>query len=260
MAAWMEQLSKGLSLVSLAVAVVAAWYALPLDKQMKELQAEAVRLDNALKVSEAELKRLEASRALSLELFKEVRAVLSTTEANARQEEAVRVLVESLAEDPFRWKLLQAIASASDHPEVRQKAEVSANFYQEEAALPMTAAVSDRSPPKASAAAKPYAYLRIDWFYCVATESRSKPLAEAAKQLRDDTMTGSWRIRALPKEINARVGYQIGNNVIRHNPDELRAAQRLQADLKSMMQLDVQLMEIAYPTPDYLSVFFCAGA
>lgn len=258
MAAWMEQLSKGLSLVSLAVAVVAAWYALPLDKQMKELQAEAVRLDNALKVSEAELKRLEASRALSLELFKEVRAVLSATEANARQEEAVRVLVESLAEDPFRWKLLQAIASASDNPEVRQKAEVSASFYQEEAQLPMALTVSERKPVRTGAAANPYGHLRIDWFYCVATESRSKPLAEAAKQLQDETVTGSWRIRALPKEINARVGYQISNNVIRHNPDELQAAQRLQSDLKSALQLDVLLMEIGYPTPDYLSVFFCA--
>lgn len=225
---------------------------------MKELQAEAVRLDNALKVSEAELKRLEASRALSLELFKEVRAVLSATEANARQEEAVRVLVESLAEDPFRWKLLQAIASASDNPEVRQKAEVSANFYQEEAQLPMAQLVSEPRSLATGASAKSYGHLRIDWFYCVASEARSKPLAEAAKKLQDESVSGSWRIRALPKDINARVGYQINNNVIRHNPDELQAAQRLQADLKSALQLDVQLMEIAYPTPDYLSVFFCA--
>lgn len=258
MSAWMEQLSKGLSLVSLAVAALAAWYALPLDKQMKELQAEAVRLDNALKVSEAELKRLEASRALSLELFKEVRAVLSSNGQNARQEEAVRVLVESLAEDPFRWKLLQAIASASDSPEVRQKAEISANFYQEEAQLPMPAVEFMRGDPIAGAGSNAYGHMRIDWFYCVASERHNKPLAESAQKLRDDAITGGWRIRALPKEINARAGYQVSTNVIRHNRNELRAAQTLQADLKTVLKLDVQLMEIAYPTPDYLSVFFCA--
>ena len=39
------------------------------------------------------------------------------------------MLVDSLAEDPFRWKLLQALAVAASDPEVQQKAEATATFF-----------------------------------------------------------------------------------------------------------------------------------
>ncbi|NQD38243.1 hypothetical protein HPT27_14540 [Permianibacter sp. IMCC34836] len=253
MSAWMDQFSKILTLISLAIATTAAWYALPLDAQLKALQAETVRLDNALKLSDAEMKRLESSRALSLQLYQEVKAVLSAKEHNAREEEAMRVLVDSLAEDPFRWKLLQAIAVAAGDPTVKQKAEASATFFKEEELAP---AVS-LSSAKVANPDKPYGAIRVDAFYCADNSGTGKAKAESTLRLRESNSAASWRVRALPDEINARPGYHIEQNLIRYNPDERQAAEALQADLKKSLGIDVALAEIQYPTPNYLSVFYC---
>ena len=54
MTAWTERLTQVVFLASLAIGAVAAWYALPLDREIKALQAETARLDNWLKLSDAD--------------------------------------------------------------------------------------------------------------------------------------------------------------------------------------------------------------
>lgn len=50
---------KLLSLISLAIGAIAAYFALPLDRQVKQLQTEMIRIDNALKLTDADLKKLK---------------------------------------------------------------------------------------------------------------------------------------------------------------------------------------------------------
>jgi hypothetical protein len=262
MSKFIEVATKIVTLISLAIAVVAALYALPLDEKLKKLKTETerlghetVRLDNSLKVSEAELKRLEASRELSLELYKEVKDVLSREKVSKREEEAIRVLVDSLAEDPFRWKLLKALARAVKDKDVQEKAETTATFYREEDQISVTP-----KPSKIlSVSTKAYGKMRVDIFYCATTENISKPFADSAMELRDSSFIQRWRIRVLPEEINNRSGYNVHRNVIRYNPEEKTAAIELRDDLEAKMpNLKVDIMEIQYPTPNYLSVFFCS--
>jgi septal ring factor EnvC (AmiA/AmiB activator) len=108
-----EVASKIVTLCSLAIAAGAAWIALPLDAQLKRLQAETQQLDNQLKVAasktrdteiqlketETRLKEAESARKLSFDLYQEVKAILEKKEQAPRTEEALRVLIESLAED-----------------------------------------------------------------------------------------------------------------------------------------------------------------
>jgi len=252
----LEKISKLISLLSLIIAVIAAGYALPLDKKIKALDAETKRLENARIAQDLELKKLETARQLSLQLYGEVKDVLRSKDHSMKEEEAVRVLVDSLADDPFRWKLLQALAAGANDPEVKEKAEVTANFFKDEEQVPV---VTANSPPPIAAPAKtenPYGSIKIDWFYC---SSEQEPSIKAAMALKTNAITGRWRPRLLPVEINSRPGYNVHDNIIRFNADERRAAEGLKADLMNKLNMNIQLQEIQYPTANYISVFFCGS-
>jgi hypothetical protein len=112
-----EAVSKTLTVVSLCIAVLAAWKALPLDAEIKSLQVKTQRLDLDLRVTESKLKEAEAklreaesTRKLSFDLYQEVKRVLEKKNRTPREDEALRVLVEALADDPFRYKLLSVLA------------------------------------------------------------------------------------------------------------------------------------------------------
>ncbi len=262
---WTDQITRVVSLASLMMGGLAAWYAIPLDRDLKRLEisaqhmaAETVRLDNALKVSGAELQRLTSARDFSMTLYQEVKAVLAKSSITPREEEAVRVLVDSLGEDPFRWRLLAALAVAANDAGVREKAEVTATFFKDEEQVQM----KEQTAMNVSTAAvtthvKPYHSMRVDLFYCTNREATTKSLALRALASRGD-VAGVWRIRALPEEINGRPGYGVRTNVIRYNGDEALAAMALMKDLSVAIGVEgLRVAEIASPTPNYLSVFFC---
>jgi hypothetical protein len=115
--------------VSLALGVFATWKALPADAEIKRLQAEDTRLDLALKQADADLKGLESSRKVTLELYQEVKNVIEKRDRDPREEDAVRVLVESLADDPFRYKLLKVIAIGAKDTLVKHAAAATSAFY-----------------------------------------------------------------------------------------------------------------------------------
>lgn len=248
-----ERLSKVFSLFSLIIAVIAAGYALPLDKKIKALDAETKRLENARIEQDLELKKLETARQLSLQLYSEVKDVLRSKDHSQKEEEAVRVLVDALADDPFRWKLLQALAAGANDPAVKEKAEVTANFFKDEELVPVVTANSPPPMPQTVKSGKAYSAIRIDWFYCGAQQ---EPSVKSAMSLKTNAITGKWRQRLLPVEINSRPGYNIHTNLIRFNHDEREAAEGIKADLEKL-SMNVQLQEIQYPTANYISVFFC---
>ncbi|WP_255990823.1 hypothetical protein [Chitinolyticbacter albus] len=257
---WLDLSTKAISLISLAIAAYAAYRALPLDQEIAELNRAAkeqerktTEIDNALKLARADLERAESERRLTLELYKEVQAVLALDHKDPRREDAVRVLVESLADDPFRWKLLQALAVGASSQEVQRKAGSTASFYREESVVPAAPAAPAARPEAKTSA---YAGYNIDLFHCERRAAAGKAEAASALTLRPKAGAGRWRIRLLPDEINLQPGYQVSGRLIRHNADETVAARQL-ADALAGQGLPVQLALIAYPTPHYLSIFFC---
>lgn len=249
-----DSASKVLTLVSLAIAILAAWKALPADAEIKRLQAQAQELDIALKRADASLKEIESSRKVTLELYQEVKKVVEKKDKNPREEDAVRVLVESLAEDPFRWKLLQVLAVGASSWEVKQAAAATSKFYEDEAvARPKFAT----PPPPAATGATAFGAFNIDFFYCEKKQATSEPLARAALGLRGAADGGRWRVRALPESVNQQPGYGIAASEIRFTPPDETPVAKALAQALAGQGVQAALHETAYPTPGYVSVFIC---
>jgi|JI8StandDraft_2_1071088.scaffolds.fasta_scaffold06859_5 hypothetical protein len=259
----LDAASKFLTVCSLAIAVVAAGKALPLDAELKKLASETQRLDNELKLAsarlqeaEAQLKQAESGRKLSFDLYQEVKKVLEKKERSARDEEALRVLIESLAEDPFRYKLLSVLAVGSVTDSVKQLAAESSRFYQEEAALASLEKLTSRTAAPA-AGGRSLTNYDVDIFFCVQKRETSEPVAKQLIALRRLDESGRWRLRALPETINQQPGYGVRSTEIRYNaPDEAPQAQVL-VDRLAGAGVQAALRVSSQSTPWYLSVFVC---
>jgi len=207
----------------------------------------------ALKRADADLKNLESNRKVTMELYQEVKKVIEKKDKDPREEDAVRVLVESLAEDPFRWKLLGVIAVGAKDPSVKVSAAATSKFYQEDA----EAHPAVQSLPSGRNVGSGAGSYNVDFFYCEKKQSTSEPIARSALALKTTLDTGRWRIRSLPESINQQPGYSIQTNVIRFTPPEERPVADALAKALSAKGIKVQFQEISYPTPNYVSVFIC---
>lgn len=253
----LDLVTKLLTVLSLAIGLFAAYTALPVDREIKSLQAQASRHEIAIKQADADLKTLESGRKITLELYQEVKKVIEKKEKDSREEEAVRVLVESLADDPFRWKLLKVIAIGAKSTEVKEKASNNSNFYEEDAVLKEQITKAAIAPVKSETTSKGVGAYNVDVFYCEAKRATSEPLARSVLQLRGKGDTGRWRVRLLPSEINAQPGYAISTNQIRFTPPEERQAAEAISRGLSAKGMRFELHETSYPTPNYVSVFIC---
>lgn len=248
--------TKLLTLISLAIGIFAAWKALPIDADIKRLQADTAKLELSLKQADADLKSIESNRKVTMELYEEVKKILENEKKNPREEEAVRVLVESLADDPFRWKLLQVLAVGATAPEVKQAAAETSKYYEED----MVKSVIQSSSSTSENVTKNgigTGQFNVDLFFCESKRATSEPIVKAALSLKGKTDLGRWRVRLLPESINQQPGYGIGNNEVRFTPPEERGIAEALANALRAKGLDIKYHEIAYPTPNYVSVFIC---
>ncbi|HYD80089.1 MAG TPA: hypothetical protein VEC06_09805 [Paucimonas sp.] len=254
--ATVDFLTKAVTLVSLALGIFATWKALPADAEIKRLQAETQRLDLALKQADAELKNLESNRKLTFELYQEVKKVIEKEDKDPREEDAVRVLVESLADEPFRWKLLKVIAVGAQSEEVKEIAAATSKFYEEEVSVQARPGAAPK-PAEANAAHAGAGAYNVDFFFCEDKQPTSEPLARAARDLKSPSDTGRWRVRALPRTINQQPGYSITVNEIRYTPPEEKPVADALAKMLSAKGLQFKFHETSFPTPGYVSVFIC---
>ncbi len=254
----LDKIKNVVTILSLCIAVFAAWKAIPADAEIKRLQARTAELDLQLKQADANLKAIESTREFSFALYKEVKTVIDSTTSTSRQEDAVRVLVESLAEDPLRSKLLSVIAASAKNPEVKAAASATSRFYEEQTRLPVQAiqATTGAALPQATPTS-PLGAMSVDFFYCELKRATSEPIAQAARSAKPPGSKGSWRARLLPESINQQPSYQITSSVIRYNPPGEREAAQALAKSLADRQVNARLQETDYPTPGYVSVFIC---
>jgi len=251
----LDALTKVVSLVSLVIALLASWKALQQDPEIKRLQTETQRLDNALKQADAQLKNLESTRRVTLELYQEVKNVIQRKDKDQREEEALLILVEALADDPFRSKLLKVMAAGAKNEGVKTSAAKSSRFYDEESVVQTGFAPAAAAGRAANGSA--FGDFNVDVFYCEAKQASSKTLAEKALQVRKPADTGRWRVRLLPESINQQPGYAVKTNEIRFTPPEERPVADALAQALAGQGIPVQLHATSYPTPGYVSVFIC---
>lgn len=202
--------------------------------QIQTKNRELTQLDNALKAKNAQY-----------------------AEKRANLEELTRkipVLESRLAE------LNQNIASAAQATSATQRnaalaaAQAKASSASSELA-DATALLADTTAPAR------YGDYNVDLFYCAQNAERNKPLAEAVYALSQDGRTrGRWRVKVLSEQANNASGYRIRSDVIRFNADEKDMARMLLLDIAGVTSADVSSQQIDYPTPGYLSIFFCAAA
>ncbi len=258
-----DSVSKALILISTSIAVFAAWKALPLDAELKSLQNQTQKLDIDLKAAEgrireaeAKLKETESGRKLSFDLYQEVRKILERKDKTTRDEEALRVLIESLAEDPFRYKLLSVLAVSASTPEVKQSASESSAFYRDESTVrqqPTPNSASYKDSVERSAIGS----MDVDVFYCAGKRASSEPIAKDVLALKKPNESGRWRLRFLPDSVNQQPGYGITSNEIRFNaPEEVEAAHTI-AERMNKAGHKVVLRESLQLTKWYVSVFVC---
>lgn len=266
---WADRGLKLATLVSAVGAILAAVFAWPLDTEIKKLQADTSRVELGLKQAEANLKASESSRKLAMDLYQEVRKVLQAEKSNPREEEALRVLVESVAEEPFREKLLNALAVGAKAADVRKKAGDSAKFFSEGGIAPSASVLAGAASSVSSATGmiksvpiglevlKGLDTFNVDFFYCEHGAQAYKDITEKAAMLRAAEAVTRWRSRMLPDSINRQPGYSLHGNIIRHNREESIEAGQLAELLKRSFGIEMRLEGIDYPTPGYLSAFFC---
>lgn len=266
---WVDVGHKWVTLLGAIGAIVVTVLAWPLDTEIKKLQADTSRVEMSLKQAEANLKANESSRKLAMDLYQEVRKVLQAEKTNPREEEALRVLVESLAEEPFREKLLNALAVGAKAPDVRKKAGDSAKFFSEGGIGPSASALAGTATSESSATGmiksvpvgpkvlKGLDTYDVDFFYCEHGTQAYKDVTEKAVTLRTAEAVTRWRSRMLPDSINRQPGYSLHGNIIRYNSDEKVEAGQLAELLKRSLGIEMKLEGIDYPTPGYLSAFFC---
>ena len=251
---WIEITLSVLTLISTSIATFAAAIALPADAEIKSLQAQTQRLDLALKQADADLRNSESNRRLTLELYQEVKKVVENDDNTPREEEAVRVLVQSLAEDPLRYQLLDVMSISASDPTVKEAAAVTSKFFREQTAVkvaPMASAAASDTP---SSVTDVY---NVDIFYCESKRQTSEPLARKAVALKSSGFTGRWRLRILPTSINEGSGYRVSSNQIRFSvPAEQAFANRL---ISALVGIGINVSPVAAetPTPNYVSFFIC---
>ncbi len=259
----LDHSSKVLAIGSAVVALVAAWKTLPLDAELKRLQIRTEDLNQGLneaegrlKEAEAQLRAAESDRKLSFDLYQEVRKILERKDKTETDEEVLRILIESLAEDPFRYKLLSALAVSASNPQVKRSASESSTFYQEESLVAQRAPVRSAADTDA-VRASPVGSMDVDVFYCAARQGTAEPIARSVLTLKQPNESGRWRLRLLPESVNQQPGYGITGNEIRYNvPDETAAAQALAGRLANV-GYPVSLRPSRQSTRWYVSVFIC---
>ena len=251
----LDTATKLVTLLSLAIALYAAYKALPLDEEIKQLQVDTSRLDLALKQAEADLKNIESSRRITLELYQEVKKVIEKRDKDSREEDAVRVLVESLAEDPFRWKLLQVLAIGAKSNDVKGIAAATSRFYEEQSVVASREVLPAAAKP--SVPALSMGAYNVDFFFCERNRASSEPIARDALSLKGAGGTGRWRVRLLPESINQQPGYGVTSNQIRFTPPEERPIADAIVSALARKGVKLERFEISHPTPNYVSVFIC---
>lgn len=227
-------------------AIIAIVYGFIFKVNNDQLQQNAAQLDNLSKQIENELRVKEFDNNLKMTIYSEVKDAI-TKKDTALQNATLIVINEMLEDDTlFREKLKTVLFASSNSKQLIAVQEKIDQFSNEQK-------VVEKTPANASG-------FKIDVFYLDDIMEEAKPRAEKiVSLLKRYYPENTVRLRLLPKEVNAQVGYRISANQIRFEPDEKDIANEV---LGVIMQNNVfqneqpAMQQINYfKSPNYISVF-----
>lgn len=199
----------------------------------KELINNQLRIENNLRPKEFE-------NSLKLALYQEVKLAIEKKDTAVSHITliAVNEMLKDKEDSIFRGNLISILLSLPNSKTLMETQNNIDNFE-----LPLSKTKN----------------MTIDVFYLEDILSESKPRAKIIDSLLQKKFPKySIRVRLLPKAINARIGYRIGQNEIRFEADERNVATELQELIKQEKIFTLEqpvLREIKGNTPNYVSIF-----
>jgi len=247
------------NIVLVVIGLLTAWNTYRTGANKEELDIQARKMDQTIKQKEFE-------NELRFKVFDEVKTALANPDSN--MQEVVRVMVEQiLADDSAFQQKMQTVLLASNNTKksIKEAMKNTEQYQEEEKELVQqvqrtSEAISQLSTPASiSEEASARKKFRIDVFHLedIISESHGRAV-QIQKLLMKKYPTYDIRLRLLPKSINAREGYRIDSNQIRYESGESKTAKEVY-DL--IVQASVfpreqpQMHQIAFPTPNYISIF-----
>lgn len=281
----LSTLEKGIGIL---ITAFTGWAAI--QSSLVKSDLEALNKEIASNADQRETRKL--NHEINFKIYEEIKDVYRTPNLTPDQViarlTAIMALVEPNPQSEVRSVLTAAIKSALDNvnitsgqpsEELLKKTEAAKDkidmilFKADEAESSDTRPKDSQrlqAAAKSASADKPkWANYDFDFFWCEKGENpdaNKRAAVEASKLLQslDPNADGRWRVRMLPAAINAKPGYRIdGYRINVSSDDEAKIATVMDAIFKhnAMPSPDInfEIRRINYPTPWYLSVFFCPG-
>lgn len=277
--------------IGLAITALSGWAAFQSsivqnNVAKQGIALESLKIEISRNADDRETRKL--NHDITIKIFEEVKDIYKTSNQSPDQVLnrllAVSALVEAVPQSEVRTSLAAAVKAAVDNvavssgkasEELKAKTEVVKNLIdltvfradqndvsstlKDQQSLVIAAASTTVTVPK-------WSNYDFDFFWCDNTSNSemAKRAADAAMTLKelDPAASGRWRVRKLPKEVNARPGYGVeGFKIHVTSDDEQKIANVLKEVLKQraipFANADFEIKRIKDSTPWYISVFFC---
>ena len=225
--------------------------------QNAKLNAQNIQiaaLDSKIRERGAERADFESQQAFNFKIYDAVKASLGE---DAHHQEAARVLVVSIASDPLKTALLDALNSFRGL-DSGVKERVQEDLYQAQQAqvfLPSQKAI------ESAGAGFKWEDWDYDIFWCEKSGPPAKSQAEAiVAAMKQQGAAGRLRVRPLAEVINDRPGYGVSGYIIRRDAGEEKQAEALQQLAeKTLMRTNAKftIQPSGQATRWYLSAFVC---
>jgi hypothetical protein len=250
-----EAIGKVITMIVVPVITAVTGYFVYLQNaKISEQNVQIAALDSKLRERGSERADFESQQAFNFKIYDAVKASLSE---DAHHQEAARVLVVSIASDPLKTALLDAL-SGFRGLDSGVKERVKEDLYQAQQAVIFTP--SQKATESAGAGFK-----WEDWDYDVFWCEKSGPLAKSQAEaivaaMKQQGAAGRLRIRPLAEVINDRPGYGVSGYIIRRDAGEEKQAEALQQLAETTLaraQAKFSIEPSGQATRWYLSAFVC---
>jgi hypothetical protein len=251
-----EPIGKVITMIVVPVITAVTGYFVYLQNtKLNEQKIKLEALDSELRRRASERADLESQQKFNFQIYEAVKASLSQ---DAQHQEAARVLVVSIATEPLKSALLDALASFKGL-DSGVKERVKEDLYQAQQAIVFT-------PSQKASESADRGFKWEDWdydvFWCEQSGAPARAQAEAIlAAMKRQGAAGRLRVRPLAQVINDRPGYGIRGYVIRRDTGEEKQAEALQqlAEKTLRMPGKFTVEPSGQATRWYLSAFVCPG-
>ena len=251
---WIESIGKVITMIIVPIITAATGYFVYLQNvKLNEQKLKIDALDGELRRRAGERADFESQQKFNFQIYEAVKTSLGQDKVH---QEAARVLVVSIATEPLKTALLDALSSFRGlDSDVKER--VKEDLYQAQQAI-----VFMPSQTAIDSATTGFKWENWDYdiFWCEKSGAPARAQAEAiVAAMKREGAAGRLRVRPLAEVINDRPGYGLSGYVIRRDTGEEKQAEALQllAEKTLRGQGRFTIEPSGQATRWYLSAFVC---